>query len=451
MKCIKYKNRIISFICFSGILLSSVNITANAAIKNYSHIRLSGQNRYNTAIEIANNYCGSNTLDNVVLATGNDFPDALAGSVLASKLNAPILLVSKDMSINILSTDYIAKHLKKGGNIYILGGSGVVPDDLAKLLKDTGYNVIRYGGTNREETAKVIDESLNVSKGTPIVIATENDFPDALSISSVAGKNKYPILLSTKDSLPQYAKDYINKIQPSIIYVVGGEGVLSIGVINDIKSVTNAYSYNVTITRIGGINRFETSLNVAKAFNLSNTTNAIVATGNDFPDALTGSTIAVKNNAPILLVDNNDLTLLKQSIDNSNITNLTFLGGYGAVRSNTENTLINGSSSSTQPQQKVVYQPDIPIPPTLNYMLAHSVKAPAEYCVGNTLSSYKIPLDGKWYYSVEKFGDINMYDFGKILSDDVDSNGKTIRHTYDIEFTGDKLSVYGEGYTQPID
>ena len=88
--------------------------------------RYSGADRYMTALEVANNmYSGANT---IFLATGNNFPDALAGSVLAARTNSPILLV--DSTLPKGTVQYLRRNNKDVLEIMTLGGSGVVSDEV---------------------------------------------------------------------------------------------------------------------------------------------------------------------------------------------------------------------------------------------------------------------------------------------------------------------------------
>ncbi|WP_425806855.1 cell wall-binding repeat-containing protein [Desulfitobacterium sp. Sab5] len=88
--------------------------------------RFSGSDRYATAIAIAN---GMGVDPNLVyLATGNNFPDALAGSVLAARTNSPIILV--DSSLSVDAGKWLWDHSRDVKEFYVLGGSGVVSDSV---------------------------------------------------------------------------------------------------------------------------------------------------------------------------------------------------------------------------------------------------------------------------------------------------------------------------------
>lgn len=329
-----------------SIILSTVVITFSisssvSAKNNYNISRLYGENRYETSINISNKF-SQDKIDNIIIASGNDFPDALAGSALSKKLNAPILLVDKTPDKNLSSINYIKSHLSNNGTIYVLGGNASVNEDYINYFKTTGYNVKRLGGANRFETNKAIVNFLNIKKGTPLVLVNGYGFADALSVSSIAASKGYPILMSNANNLPTEIVEVINNIQPSKVFIVGGEGSLTSSIIDQTKKVVP--SLDINIVRIGGISRYETSLNVCKYFNLDTDT-ALIANGKNFPDALSGSALATKLNAPIILTDGSNIITQKRYLDSMNYSNLILLGGKGAVSEAAE-SILKGNEKS---------------------------------------------------------------------------------------------------------
>ena len=299
--------------------------------KTYSSIRLGGADRYETSLAIANKF--SSKVNNVILASGLDFPDSLSASTLSKKLNAPILLINKNANNSKKVLDYIKENVNKEGNIYILGGTSVVSDDIVTNLKSYGFkNFSRLGGADRYETNRLINKQVNVSKGTPVVIASGLGFADALSISSVSGIKGMPIYLTKVNEIDSHTLSEIKKISPNRIYIVGGTSVISSNVENTLKSITS------DITRLGGANRYETSIKIAQHFNLDTDT-ATIASGRSFADALSGTAVAIKNNSPIILTDGKEVSLQKKYIDSTPIKNLYILGGTSVVSENIVNKL----------------------------------------------------------------------------------------------------------------
>lgn len=316
--------------------------------------RIFGSDRYATSASIAENF-DSGTIDNVIIASGNDFPDALSGSVLSKKLNAPILLVNSTVSDSMETINYILGHLNKTGDIYILGGTGAVSDEFVQYLKSEGFsNISRLGGTDRFSTNKKIVDELGGSKGTPIIIANGYDFPDALSVSSAAAVNGYPILLSSAADLSDTIKQEITSLQPSKVYVIGGTGAISKSITDECKTLLPSLS-DADLIRISGADRYETSENICKYFNLNSNT-IFVASGVNFPDALSGSALAAKMSAPIILTDGSNITNQEQYINSTNYVNKVLLGGTQVVSPEVENALNSSAESNGELTVKEIAQ-----------------------------------------------------------------------------------------------
>ena len=166
-------------------------------------------------------------------------------------------------------------------------------------------------------------------------MATGETFADALSISSVADIKGYPILLNNKENLSASVSNDITDIKPTTIYIIGGTGVLSTNIETQIKKLNS----KITIVRLGGSNRYETSMKIMEYFNLTTTT-VTVATGLDFPDALSGSVLAARKNCSVLLVDNKDITKQSEFLNKQKITNVIVFGGEGVISNNIAGSLI---------------------------------------------------------------------------------------------------------------
>jgi len=299
--------------------------------------RLQGLNRVDTAIEIAKaSYIGK--VSNVILATAGNYPDALSGSVLAYKLNAPILLVGSSDGDQQKVLNYMKENMDNTGTVYILGGVRVIDSAFEKKISASGFNSIkRICGANRYETAVKIADSLNAKTGTPVILVNGDNYPDALSISSIAAIMKSPILLINKDEINEAVRKKIQEIRPSSIYIIGSEGAISRNVEKEAAEIASIDMANVI--RIGGANRYETSLNVAKYFNLYGQ-NICIATGNDFPDALAGSVYAANCNAPIILTDKDLSDNVVDYLKTKNIKDATIFGGESAVSKSIEQKLL---------------------------------------------------------------------------------------------------------------
>ncbi|KAJ48838.1 hypothetical protein CTM_26282 [Clostridium tetanomorphum DSM 665] len=218
--------------------------------------RIAGMNRVDTALKIAETTF-KGKVRNVVLTTGENYPDALAGSVLAYKLEAPILLIGSSNVDTEKVLFYIKEKMESSGNVYILGGKGVVSEEIEQKVKDTGIkNVKRLSGATRYETAAQIVANLGVQEGTPVVIACGENFADALSVSITAAVNQYPILLAEKNGISDTVKKELSKIKPKKVFIIGLQGAISEEVENQISKELTINKSN--IVRIGGSNRYDT-------------------------------------------------------------------------------------------------------------------------------------------------------------------------------------------------
>lgn len=316
--------------------------------------RFGGATRYETSRIIAENNFKGYDMKNIVIASGNNFPDGLSGVTLARRLNAPLLLVDNNPedSGSQVVLQYILQNLKKDGNIYILGGQGAVSSSYVEYLTQRGYigtNIVRIGGMNRNETSVNIAKKLNLTKGTPVVIANDSSFADALSISSKAGSSQMPILLTSKDSLNKEVENYIKDIMPSKVYIIGETGAISENVKNRISEITSLSDNK--IVRLGGQTRYETSEKINNYFYQSDFKSVYVAVGENFPDSLSGSAAAAFNNgAPLVLVSDNSYVTSARTINYLTVGNKVTLNIFGGDRTVT-NYLISRINTASMKLQ----------------------------------------------------------------------------------------------------
>ncbi|WP_270180337.1 cell wall-binding repeat-containing protein [Alkalihalobacillus sp. CinArs1] len=285
-----------------------------------SVVRIKGQDRFGTANQISQNTYKSAVT--VVIATGYDFPDALAGGPLAKKLQAPILLAGKTS----LSEDTINEIKRlKASKAVILGGTGAVSDSVRTQLEKLGLSVERISGKDRFETAAKIAEKMGLYDRA--VIAYGMNFPDALAIAPFAAQNGYPILLTKTKELPDVTKNAIKGVTKT--YVIGGTGVISENVSKSLPSPT----------RYAGKNRFATNAAIVSKL-YSNYDTVYYASGMNFPDALTGSVAAAQNAAPKFLVMKDKIPAeIMTLINERKAKSYVILGGSGAIDEDVEKLL----------------------------------------------------------------------------------------------------------------
>ncbi len=192
---------------------------------------------------------------------------------------------------------------------------------------DLPVGVVRVSGANRYETGvKASEQAFPDGAGT-VVIATGANWPDALGGSALAGAVDGPLLLTTKDALPQDVVDEIARLKVSEAYILGGTSAVGTAVESALK--TSLGSGNVT--RLSGADRYITARKVAdEVISLAGAAydkTAYVATGANFPDALAVSPVAAALARPILLANpNSGAVSVPPAVDEAYI-----LGGTSAV------------------------------------------------------------------------------------------------------------------------
>lgn len=195
--------------------------------------RVAGGGRFETAVQIAEKlFKKSGKTDTAILAYGKNFPDALAAAPFAAQNGFPILLTETN-KMPYATKNFLKNHNIK--NIIIIGGDKVISSTIENELK-SDYNVTRISGSGRYETATKIITDLNQTP-KKVFIANGNNFPDALTGAVLAAKEKAPLLLVQKDTVPEATKNIFKKYTIEEFYVFGGDAVVSDSIIFDITMI----------------------------------------------------------------------------------------------------------------------------------------------------------------------------------------------------------------------
>lgn len=285
--------------------------------------RVSGNNRLQTAFEAANNLkdvLGVSSFDSIILASGTNFADALAGSHLAAVKSAPILLSTKNS--DQANLEYVQANLTYGGTVYILGGTAAVPQSIEDLLVGNGITVQRLAGENRLMTNLQILEAAGFAGGEVLVVTSRN-FADSLS-ASATGK---PILL-VNNNWTQLSEDYVNFLsaRSCSFTIIGGTAAVNESIEADLANYGS-------VSRIFGNNRQATSVEVAKRYFASPST-VFLAYSKNFPDGLCGGPLAYAMGAPLLLVCSGKEAAAAAYVSAYGIKTGHVMGGTGVIDDN---------------------------------------------------------------------------------------------------------------------
>lgn len=314
MKVLKYV--LITCLIFCMIFLMGISAFAYVVPS-----RISGDDRYKTSVAVSKS--GWQSSVNVILTTGDNFPDALCSAPLAKQLNAPILLTGKT-SLNEDTEEEIDRLGVKYA--YIIGGHAAVSLEIEQKLTEKGIQCIRLFGEDRYETSIAVASYMKAmfSISNEAMVVTGEDFSDAVSVSSVAAQKGMPIILVPKDSLNESTSIFLKDANISKTYVIGGEDIIGDEVFKALPSPErieggDRYQRNTVILK-----RFENDINFSKVY---------IATGNEFPDALGASALASKDASPVILVDKTFSSVSRSFIINKLpvIKEVGAIGGNGAV------------------------------------------------------------------------------------------------------------------------
>ncbi|EQF25237.1 peptidase propeptide and YPEB domain protein [Clostridioides difficile CD160] len=261
--------------------------------------KFQGEDKYETAGLIADK---QNYTTVILVNTDSTMADGLSASGLAGATNSPILLTKKN---NIPSATL--KRVEKANKVYIIGGESSIDKKTEKVLKDKNIEVKRLQGSDRIKTSYNVAKEIGAINKVSKVILT-NAFKgeaDAMSIASVAVRDKSPIVLTDGKSIPFNTTGIES-------YVIGGTSSMSDSLVKDTNS-----------TRLGGVDRYDTNRKIINKF-YSGAKEFYVASGTDLAYALIGSTIA--QNTPIVLVDDNSNKAVLKSA-----TKLTVIGNLSDI------------------------------------------------------------------------------------------------------------------------
>ena len=199
-------------------------------------VRIAGPDRYSTAVMISQSHFAPG-VPVVYIATGANFPDALAGGAAAGLQDGPILLVKRDELPAATSGEL---QRLRPGRIVVLGSAAIVSDSVALSTSAvTGAHVSRLYGADRYATAVAISQATYAANGpSTVYIATGANFPDGLAGSPVAGSLSGPLLLVPTNSLPMSVAVELQRLSPDRIVILGGNAAISDSVVQTINLVT---------------------------------------------------------------------------------------------------------------------------------------------------------------------------------------------------------------------
>ena len=271
--------------------------------------RVSGINRVETSVKVSeSSFPQPDSADTVVIATGTNYPDALAGGPLARRLDAPLLLTDP----TALSPATAAEIQRLGAvHAILLGGPGALSGQVESDVRGLGLTTERIAGRDRFETAGLIAD--RVPSTTVYVTEGANadpnrGWPDAVAVSGLASFELRPIILVTRTTFPTASRDAMTRLGVTDAVVVGGEVAVSAETAAEIADPDGDGTPEVRVTRVAGASRYDTSVALATRSVAAgaSTFDLWFATGLSFPDALAAGPAVARSGGVLLLVHGRD-------------------------------------------------------------------------------------------------------------------------------------------------
>ncbi|WP_066039538.1 cell wall-binding repeat-containing protein [Herbiconiux solani] len=283
-------------------------------------VRVSGADRYESSARLsaAEFPAGAPV---AYVASGENFPDALSGGAVAGSRGAPLLLVSKESIPAAVGAELTRL---RPGRIVVLGGPASVSDGVVGAL--TAYApATRVGGVDRYAVSAALSAQAFTPGPPAVYVASGENFPDALAGGAVAGLRGAPVLLVQRDAIPAAVQTELARLRPGKIVILGGVNTVSAGVEGVLGTVAPT-------TRVAGVDRYDGSAAVSASAFPTGSRTVFIASGNTFPDALSGGPAAASNNAPILLVMRDAIPAsVATELSRLRPTRIVVLGGANSV------------------------------------------------------------------------------------------------------------------------
>ncbi|MDO5052412.1 MAG: cell wall-binding repeat-containing protein, partial [Pseudoclavibacter sp.] len=252
--------------------------------------RIAGPDRFATAAAVAARFPAGGT---IVVATGENYADALAAGPVAGRLAAPILLVRREAVPDVVREAVAAA---APARILIVGSVAAVGAEVERTLGEIApaASVERFGGADRHETAALLAGAF-FPEAPGALIATGWDFPDALSASAAGAARGLPVLLGSASELTRPTRTALEGIGGlREVHLVGGPNVLAPDAAAELAGAP------VAVERLSGADRFATAAALVDRF-FPEASGGLVVRADNWPDALVAAPLAARTGRPLLL------------------------------------------------------------------------------------------------------------------------------------------------------
>ncbi len=285
--------------------------------------RVAGKDRVHTAINTSRRFFNKSRY--VIIADSGNYPDTLTATVLAHVLDAPILL----NNTRYLEDDVAREIVRLGASeVIIVGGHKSISENVKSQLARYDQNSVqRIWGRDRYVTSSELAYEIQrlTGKVNKAIIASGENFPDALATAPLGSKEIAPILLVRRNQIDKKVDKALKDLNIMRVYVAGGPNSVSKKLEGQLPQV---------IRRFNGRDRYETAVLVA-SYTYPESKEVFVASGEVFPDALVIGPVCARRKAPILLSRTTPVKVTDDYIEKSNIEYLYIIGGTNTIYAET--------------------------------------------------------------------------------------------------------------------
>ena len=288
---------------------------------------------------------------------------------LEFKVNKTEELVSKTSSKDITPTEDFELTIKSDNEEKL-----EKLKDMLDSVKIGGFGSVQsirtLEGSTRFETAIEVSKELYpanevANSAESIVLVQKDAVVDGLAATPLAKMAEAPILFTDKTSVPTKVMSEIKRalnlketavgqLKDKVIYIIGGTNVIEPAVEEQLKEV------GVTVKRIDGINRMETSVNIAEEMKTvarkkgqKFDDKAFVVGRNGEADAMSIAGYAAENNSPIIVADTNELTKSAVDFIEDEMKTADIIGGKTVVKEEIEDKLVEILDAKTANVERV--------------------------------------------------------------------------------------------------
>jgi putative cell wall-binding protein len=204
--------------------------------------RLAGSDRYDTNRQTVSYLFspGVNQADVAIIATGRNYPDALAASAASGNYGWPVVLVDGQAGATDSDTKALLTNTGvgdgAGDGTVVVGGTEVVSPGIASELSGLYPNFLRLSGADRYGTSFAVNDAFFATDYDTAFLAVGTGFADALAGGPLAANADErwggPLYLVQQNCVPADVKAALEAAQPARIVLLGGTAVLGAGVEN---------------------------------------------------------------------------------------------------------------------------------------------------------------------------------------------------------------------------